>query len=118
MPRSGDGADNSLRRSRPQPREAKTVSHLEQGDGDTVTFRMNLIQQSKGIERKLLVVRKSLSLVVLHDEHGAGSRKKAEETIPRRDEARTTAGRAVCLEAMKKYPMLQSGRISKIKYGT
>ena len=60
----------------PQPREAKTVSHLEQAMVTRVTFRMNLIQQSKGIERKLLVVRKSLSLVVLHDEHGRWIKKK------------------------------------------
>ena len=51
---------------RPQAREAKTVSQ----------FRMNLIQPSKGIERKLLVVRRSLSLVVLHDEHGHWIKKK------------------------------------------
>ena len=60
----------------PQPREAKTVSHLEQAMVTRVTLRMNLIQQSKGIERKLLVVRKSLSLVVLHDEHGRWIKKK------------------------------------------
>ena len=51
---------------RPQAREAKTVSQ----------FRMNLIQSSKGIERKLLAVRRSLSLVVLHDEHGHWIKKK------------------------------------------
>ena len=52
---------------RPQPREAKTVSHLEQSMMTRVT---------KGIERKLLVVRRSLSLVVLHDEHGHWIKKK------------------------------------------
>ena len=61
---------------RPQPREAKTVSHLEQMMVTRVTFRMNLIQPSKGIERNLLVVRRSLSLVVLHDEHGRWIKKK------------------------------------------
>ena len=61
---------------RPQPREAKTVSHLEQSMMTRVTFRMNLIQPSKGIERKLLVVRRRLSLVVLHDEHGRWIKKK------------------------------------------
>ena len=76
---------------RPQPREAKTVSHLEQSIMTRVTFRMNLIQPSKGIERKLLAVRRSLSLVVLHDEHGRWIKKKAEETIPRRDDERATA---------------------------
>ena len=60
---------------RPQPREAKTVSHLEQAMVTRVTFRMNLIQPSKGI-KKLLVVRRSLSLVVLHDEHGRWIKKK------------------------------------------
>ena len=64
---------------RPQPREAKTVSQ----------FRMNLIQPSKAIERKLLVVRRSV--VVLHDEHGHWIKKKAEETIPRRDDAMAIA---------------------------
>ena len=61
---------------RPQPREAKTVSHLEQAMVTRVTFRMNLIQPSEGIKRKLLVVRRSLSLVVLHDEHGRWIKKK------------------------------------------
>ena len=61
---------------RPQPREAKTVSHLEQAMVTRVTFRMNLIQPSKGIERKPLVVSRSLSLVVLHDEHGRWIKKK------------------------------------------
>ena len=80
---------------RPQPREAKTVSQ----------FRMNLIQPSKGIERNILVVRRSLSLVVLHDEHGHWIKKKRlrkqfrEEMMQGR-----LPGRAVCLEAMKKYP--------------
>ena len=59
-----------------QPREAKTVSHLEQAMVTRVTFRMNLIQPSKGIERKPLVVSISLSLVVLHDEHGRWIKKK------------------------------------------
>ena len=61
---------------RPQPREAKTVSHLEQAMGARVTFLMNLIQPSKGIERKLLVVRRSLSLGVRHDEHDRWIKKK------------------------------------------
>ena len=73
---------------RPQPRDAKTVSHAEQSMMTRVTFRMNLIQPSKGLERKLLVklvkllvpkllvVRRSLSLVVLHDEHGRWIKKK------------------------------------------
>ena len=73
---------------RPQPREAKTVSHLEQSMMTRVTFRMHLIQLSKRIERKLQVARRS---------RGGTTRqtwpldqKKAEETIPRRDEARAT----------------------------
>ena len=38
---------------RPQPREVKAVSQSEQSMMTRVTFRMNLIQPSKGIERKL-----------------------------------------------------------------
>ena len=90
---------------RPQPREAKTVAHLEQSMMTRVTFRVKLKQPSKGIERKLLVVKRSLSLVVLHDEHGRWIKKKRlrkqfrEEMMQGR-----LPGRAVCLEAMKKYP--------------
>ena len=61
---------------RPQPGEAKANSHLEQAMVTRVTFRMNLIQPSKEIERKPLVVSRSLSLVVLHDEHGRWIKKK------------------------------------------
>ena len=39
--------------SRPQPREVKAVSHSEQSMMTRVTFRINLIQPSNGVERKL-----------------------------------------------------------------
>ena len=77
---------------RPQPREAKLVSHLEQSMMTRVTCLMILIQPSKGIEKRLLLARRSLSLAVLHDKHGRRwIKKKAEETIPREDDARATA---------------------------
>ena len=88
---------------RPQPREAKTVSQWEQAMVTRVTFRMNLIQPSKGIERKLLVVRRSLRLVVLRtwplDEEKRLMKQFREEMKQDR-----LPGRVVCLEAMKKYP--------------
>ena len=58
------------------PREAKTVSHVEQAIVTRLKFWMNLIQPSKEIERKLRVVRRSFSRVVLHDEHGRWIKKK------------------------------------------
>ena len=77
---------------RPQPREAKTVSHLEQSMMTRATCLMILTQPSKGVEKRILLVRRSLSPVVLHDEHGRRwIKKKAEETIPREDDARATA---------------------------
>ena len=51
---------------RPQPREAKTVA-VGTGDGDTgdISDEFDTV-----VKRKLLVVRKSIRLVVLHDENG------------------------------------------------
>ena len=90
---------------RPQPREVKAVSHWEQSMMTRVTFRMNLIQPSKGIEKKLLkgiLVRKLIvvrrSLVVQHVKHGLVVQ-HGEEMMQGR-----LLGQAVCLKVMKKYP--------------
>ena len=70
-----------------------------------VTFRMNLIQPSKGIERKLvkgILVRKLTvvrrSLAVQHVQHGLMVQHDEEMMQGR------LPGQAVCLEVMKKYP--------------
>ena len=70
-----------------------------------VTFRMNLIQPSKGIERKLvkgILVRKLTvvrrSLAVQHVKHGLvvqHVKEMMQGQLP---------GQAVCLELKKKYP--------------
>ena len=63
------------------------MSHSEQSMMTRVMFRMNWIQPSRGIERKLLVkqvklLRKLLvvrrSLVVQHDEHGRWIKEKGQ----------------------------------------
>ena len=88
-------------------------SDSEQSMMTQVRFRVNLIQLSGGIERKLLVnlvklLRKLLvvrrSLVVQHDEHGRWLRKKAVETIPRSDDARATAWPSCLLGGNEKTP--------------
>ena len=75
---------------RPHPRENKAVSHSEQlmmrkiRRLTRVTFQMNLIQPSLSNQRKLLLKLPVRNLQVVR-------RKKVEEKIPRRDEARATA---------------------------
>ena len=82
---------------------------------------MNLIQPSRGIERKLqvklvklrrklLVVRRSL--VVQDDEHGRWI-KKAEETISRRNDARATAWPSSLFGGNEKVP--QAPKLRDIK---
>ena len=53
---------------RPQPREVKAVSHSEQSMMTRGTFRMDLTQPSKGIERKLLVKLVQLQVRILLDQ--------------------------------------------------
>ena len=90
---------------RPQPREAKTVSHLEQSIMTRGTFRMNLIQPSKRNRKKTTSGKKKpkpggTTRRTWPLDQGKRLRKQFREELMQG----RLRGRAVCLEAMKKYP--------------